>query len=167
MDTGLLALIGIGIVALIIGMNAFKFWARRKLRSANQKRAITDVQAKLVEFGRSVILEADAPTVATLIEAVPKNKLTKPREGIWGFKYVDADDVVIEIRDTDGGSELLVTSMREYWDSPQELPKWTNLTEQLVRAAQAAGISTRRGAHRFQFQAASQGTRGHGQWVLV
>jgi hypothetical protein len=120
----------------------------------------------VAEFGRSVILDAEAPVAAALIESVPKNKLTSLRPGVWGIKYVDRDDVIVELREVDGGSELLVTSMREYFDSPQELPKWRNLTEQLVQAAADSGIGTRRGAHAFAFEQASKGTNGHGRWVL-
>ena len=167
MDTGLLALIGIGIVVLIIAMNAFKYWTRRKLRTINTERKITVTGEALAEFGRSVVLSADAATVTALIEAIPKNKLVSLRPGVWGLKYVERDDVILELRNIDGGSELLVTSMREYWDSPQELPKWTRLVEGLAQAAEAAGISTRRGAYGFAFEAPSKGTNGHGRWVLA
>lgn len=167
MDTGLLALIGIGIVVLIIAMNAFKYWTRRKLRTINTERKITVTGEALAEFGRSVVLLADAATVTALIEAIPKNKLVSLRPGVWGLKYVERDDVIVELRNVDGGSELLVTSMREYWDSPQELPKWTNLVERLTQAAAAAGITTRQGAYGFAFEAPSKGTNGHGRWVLA
>ena len=167
MDTGLLALIGIGIVVLIIAMNAFKYWTRRKLRTINTERKITVTGEALTEFGRSVVLSADAATVTALIEAIPKNKLVSLRPGVWGLKYVERDDVIVELRAVDGGSELLVTSMREYWDSPQELPKWTRLVEGLAQAAEAAGITTRRGAYGFAFEPPSKGTNGHGRWVLA
>ncbi|MDN4640499.1 hypothetical protein QCD70_09610 [Agreia sp. PsM10] len=167
MDTGLLALIGIGIVVLIIAMNAFKYWTRRKLRAINTERKITVTGEAVAEFGRSVVLSADAATATALIESIPKNKLVSLRPGVWGLKYVERDDVVLELRDVDGGSELLVTSMREYWDSPQELPKWTNLVERVGQAAEAAGVTTRRGAYGFAFEPPSKGTNGHGRWVLA
>jgi hypothetical protein len=167
MDTGLLALIGIGIVVLIIAMNAFKFWTRRKLRAINTDRKTAVAGEAVIEFGRSVVLSADAATVTALVESIPKNKLVSLRPGVWGLKYVERDDVIIELRDVDGGSELLVTSMREYWDSPQELPKWTNLVEGLTQAAEAKGIMTRRGAYAFVFEPPSKGTNGHGRWVLA
>ena len=167
MDTGLLALIGIGIVVLIIAMNAFKYWTRRKLRTINTERKITVTGEALTEFGRSVVLSADAATVTALIESIPKNKLVSLRPGVWGLKYVERDDVIVELRNVDGGSELLVSSMREYWDSPQELPKWTKLVEGLTQAAETKGITTRRGAYAFVFEPPSKGTNGHGRWVLA
>jgi hypothetical protein len=91
MDTGLLALIGIGIVVLIIAMNAFKYWTRRKLRTINTERKITVTGEALAEFGRSVVLSADAAAVTALIEAIPKNKLVSLRPGVWGTaRHVDA-----------------------------------------------------------------------------
>jgi hypothetical protein len=150
MDTGILALIGIGIVALIVAMNAFKFWSRRRLRETAQQRRVTEVPKMLAEFGQSIILEADPTAVTTLIEALPKSKAKQLSPGVWGINYAARDDILIEVRPTDGGSEVLVVSVREYLGFPQGLDMWRAFADKLVQAAHAAGVATRRGSHGFQ-----------------
>ena len=150
MDTGTLALIGIGIVVLIVAMNAFKFWTRRKLRETAQQRRVTEVPKMLAEFGRSVILEADAATVTAFIGAIPKSKAKQLSPGVWGINYAARDDILVEVRPTDGGSEVLVVSVREYLGFPQGLSMYTAFADKLVQAADAAGVATRRGSHGFQ-----------------
>jgi hypothetical protein len=167
MDSNLLALIAIGFVVVVVGLGVVRRLGRNKLRAINMERKVTVVSEMLTEFGRSVIIDADPTAVDALIESVPKSRLTRLGELRWGLKYGSTDDVVIEVRALDGGSEVLVTSMREYWDSPQELPKWTSLVDALVEAAGAAGHATRRGTRGFAFEQPSKGTNGHGRWVLV
>jgi hypothetical protein len=167
MDSNLLALIAIGFVVVVVGLGVLRRLGRNKLRAINTDRKVTVVGEMLTEFGRSVIIDADPAVVTSMIESVPKSKLNKLGETSWGLKYGYVDDVVIEVRGAASGSEVLVTSMREHWDSPQELPKWTSLADGLVEAASAQGLATRRGSHRFAFEQPSKGTNGHGRWVLA
>jgi hypothetical protein len=150
MDTGILALIGIGIVALIVAMNLFKFWARRKMRETAQQRRATEVPKMLAEFGQSIILDTDPATVEALIAALPKSKAKQLSPGVWGINYAARDDIVAEVRPTDGGSEVLVVSVREYFGFPQGLDIWKSFADKLLQAASAANVATRRGSHRFQ-----------------
>jgi hypothetical protein len=167
MDGNLLALIAIGFVVIVAGLAGFRRWARVKMRQTAETRKVTAVPEMLSEFGRSVVLQTDPAATIALVEALPKRKAKTMRPGVWGINYISKDDVVIEVRELDGASEVLVTSLHEHFGFPHGLSTWQSFADQLEKAAATSGIVTRRGAHTLQLRPAPAGTIEDAHWVLV
>jgi hypothetical protein len=166
-DSNLLALIAIAVLAVIIALTAFRFWARRRMRETAAERRVTAVPEMLQAFGRSVVLGTDPAGATSLVEALPRRKAKPLGDGTWGIDYITRRDVVIEVRPHPAGSEVLVTSLVEHSGFPQGLSTWQTITARLEEAAAAAGISVQRGEHGFRFAPPPPSTLDRGAWVVA
>ncbi|MFB2582763.1 hypothetical protein ACEXQD_16065 [Herbiconiux sp. P15] len=167
MDSTLLALIAIAVVVAIVGMAALRGWSRRKIRTVAADNKAAALPKMLGEFSRSIVLGTDPATAQSLIEGLPKRKAKELRPGVWAFNYVAADDIVIEVRPAGGGTEVVVTSVREYFGLPQGLDYWTTFAGKLEQAAAAASITSTRGFHALHAAPAKPDTLDNGRWVTA
>ena len=167
MDSNLLGLIAIGVLAVIIALAALRFWGRRRLREVAADRRVTAVPGMLQGFGRSIVLGTDPARATALVEALPKRKAKPLGDGTWGLNTITKRDVVIAVRPTSDGSEILVTSLVEHSGFPQGLPIWQDFAAKVEEAATAAGIPVRRGQHGFRFTPPPANTLEHGAWVVT
>lgn len=146
------------IAALLVVAVLLPRWIRRSTRAAGERTGRHEVESRLAEIleglGTTVVLHAPESTVRALVDEVVR---TQPRmftalpDGAYGIRFIDPDDAVVRLVETEGGTRLQVERFREYLGRPNTSQFWEELRSRVVAAATTRGIPTSAGpvlAHR-------------------
>lgn len=147
MDTVLFLLLGLVILAIIVGAAFLRPWLNRSATAAGERAgrrfAQEQVQRALAEFGTTLRIHAPAAEaqaiLATARQTRSKDFLSLGGETI-GIRFVEPDDTVIRLL-PDGDAMLLrVETFREYMGFPQTAPLWKDLRSRVTAEAEARGV---------------------------
>ena len=154
MDTPLYLLLGLPILALIIGGPLLKSWLSRRAADAGDNAGKRFAAAELVktlgEFGTTLVIHApetvarEIVTSATTAANKQKN-FTVRSDGGYGIRFVDPDDTIVRLVTDPQGTRLQVETFREYMGVPQTAPLWTDLRSRVASAADARAVSVAEG----------------------
>ncbi|GAB2863003.1 hypothetical protein [Nocardioides pacificus] len=95
-----------------------------------------NLPAALDALGRSVVLRADHGSALALVDGVVDSRRTYQRRGpgVWLVDFARSDDLVVEAVPGSGGTEVVLTSIRESSGAPGS-PMWTQFLDRVVKAA--------------------------------
>jgi len=137
-------LLGLLVLALIIGGPFLKGWANRKAASAGEnagkKFAASQLVKVLPEFGTTLIIHAPEHSAREIVaEAAAKKPKDFPAraDGGYGIRFAEADDTIVRLVPDPAGTRVQVETFREYMGFPQTAPFWTDLRERIASAAGA------------------------------
>lgn len=152
MDTALFLLLGLIILAIIVGAAFLRRWLNRSATAAGERAgrrfAAEQVQRALSEFGTTLRIHAPATQAQAALAAAreTRSKDFLPLDGdAIGIRFVEQDDTVIRLI-PDGDAMLLrVETFREYMGFPQTAPLWKDLRARVTAEAEARGVRVTEG----------------------
>lgn len=147
-------LLGLLVLAIIVGAPFLRRWANGKASAAGERAgrrfAATQLVKVLTEFGTTLVVHAPEHTareiVGEAVAAKPKDFSVRD-DGGYGIRFVEHDDTTVRLVPDPAGSRVQIETFREYMGFPQTAPFWTELRGRITAAAASRGVAVSEGPH--------------------
>lgn len=147
-------LLGILVIALVIGGPFLRVWARRKAAAAGENAGRRFAASQLVkvlpEFGTTLVIHAPEDAARRIVAEAAG---TKPKEfsaradGGYGIRFVEPDDTIVRLVPNGAGTRVQVESFREYMGFPQTVSSWVDLRKRIAATATTRGATVSEGPY--------------------
>ena len=148
METPLVLVLGLLIVALIVTGVLLRGWVRRRAAVAGRRAGARFTSARmreiLDELGATLVIRASPAVAADLLRAAAAARgkdFTRLADGDIGIRFVETDDTIVRVAPDPAGALLRVETFRDYLGFPQTAPQWKELRALVTAEAAAHGIA--------------------------
>ncbi|WP_144876733.1 hypothetical protein [Microbacterium sp. 1.5R] len=123
-------------------------WIRRSSEArgvlAGRRFEEEQLRSILDALGTTVELQTEPDTARRLVDAAAgqePRKFTILGDGVYGIRFLEADDAIARLVPTARGARLQIVEFREYLGRPNTAGFWTDLRTAVTEAASARGIA--------------------------
>lgn len=153
MDLPLYLLLGVLILALIIGGPLLRSRSKRRAAQDGEHTGNRYAAARLAEtldvLGTPLVIHAPEPLAREILASATvtaREECTIREDGGYGIRFAEPDDTIVRLVADPEGTRMQVETFREYLGFPQTAQPWTDLRSRVASIADAHGVTVGDGA---------------------
>lgn len=155
MDLPLYLLLGLLILALIIGGPLLRSRSKRRAAQDGEHTGNRYAAARLAEtldvLGTPLVIHAPEALAREILASASatvtaREECTIREDGGYGIRFAEPDDTIVRLVADPEGTRMQVETFREYLGFPQTAQPWTDLRSRVASIADARGVTVGDGA---------------------